>query len=61
MSTDRVAYAGDYLTANFNARSFGGRVEAGYRVPVAFWGKEIKQVVRDRVAPGRSLGHTDTP
>ncbi len=23
--------------------------------------KEIKQLVRDRVAPGRSLGHTDTP
>jgi outer membrane autotransporter protein len=38
MSTDRYAFAGDYLTANFNARSFGGRVEAGYRVPVALWG-----------------------
>ena len=23
--------------------------------------KELKQLVRDRVAPGRSLGHTDTP
>jgi selenoprotein W-related protein len=23
--------------------------------------KEIKQLVRDRVAPGRSLGHADTP
>ena len=23
--------------------------------------KEIKQLVRDRVAPGRSLGHTDAP
>ncbi|MFZ1095893.1 MAG: SelT/SelW/SelH family protein [Xanthobacteraceae bacterium] len=23
--------------------------------------KEIKQLIRDRVAPGRSLGHTDTP
>ena len=23
--------------------------------------KEIKRLVRDRVAPGRSLGHTDTP
>ena len=22
---------------------------------------EIKQLIRDRVAPGRSLGHTDTP
>jgi selenoprotein W-related protein len=23
--------------------------------------KELKQLVRDRVAPGKSLGHTDTP
>src|SRR5262245_6580404 len=23
--------------------------------------KEIKQLVRDRVPPGRTLGHTDTP
>jgi selenoprotein W-related protein len=23
--------------------------------------KELKQLVRDRVAPGRSLGHTDNP
>jgi selenoprotein W-related protein len=23
--------------------------------------KEIKQLVRDRIAPGRSLGHSDTP
>jgi selenoprotein W-related protein len=23
--------------------------------------KEIKQLIRDRVAPGRSLGHTDVP
>jgi outer membrane autotransporter protein len=37
MSTDRYAFAGDYLTANFNAHSFGGRAEAGYRVPVALW------------------------
>jgi uncharacterized protein with beta-barrel porin domain len=38
MSTDRYAFAGDYLTANFNAHSFGGRIETGYRVPIAFWG-----------------------
>jgi uncharacterized protein with beta-barrel porin domain len=31
MSTDRFAFAGDHLTASFNAQSFGGRVEAGYR------------------------------
>ena len=31
MSTDRIAFAGDHLTADFNAYSFGGRIEAGYR------------------------------
>jgi outer membrane autotransporter protein len=36
MSTDRFAFAGDHLGANFNAQSFGGRAEAGYRVPTAF-------------------------
>ena len=37
MSTDRTAFASDHLTAKFNAESYGGRVEAGYRVasPVA--------------------------
>ena len=38
MSTDRIAFAGDHPTADFNAHSFGGRIEAGYRIPVAFWG-----------------------
>jgi outer membrane autotransporter protein len=38
MSTDRYAFAADYLTANFSAQSFGGRAETGYRVPVGFWG-----------------------
>jgi outer membrane autotransporter protein len=32
MSTDRVAALGDHLTASFNAQSFGGRVEGGYRL-----------------------------
>jgi outer membrane autotransporter protein len=31
MSTDRVAAFGDHLTADFNAQSFGGRIESGYR------------------------------
>jgi len=35
MSTDRLAFAGDRLQARFNAESFGGRAEAGYRVPNA--------------------------
>jgi outer membrane autotransporter protein len=31
MSTDRFAFAGDHLTASFDARSLGARVEGGYR------------------------------
>jgi outer membrane autotransporter protein len=31
MSTDRHAFAGDHLSADFNAQSYGGRIEAGYR------------------------------
>jgi outer membrane autotransporter protein len=32
MSTDRFAFGGDHLYASFNAESFGGRAEAGYRI-----------------------------
>jgi outer membrane autotransporter protein len=37
MSTDRFAAFGDHLSADFNAQSFAGRAEAGYRFgsPVA--------------------------
>jgi outer membrane autotransporter protein len=31
MSTDRIAFGNDHLTADFNAQSLGGRVEGGYR------------------------------
>ncbi|MGA7454669.1 MAG: autotransporter domain-containing protein [Rhodoplanes sp.] len=31
MTTDRFAYAGDHLTARFNAQSYGGRIEGGWR------------------------------
>ena len=31
MSTDRFAFAGDHLAADFNAQSYGGRIEVGYR------------------------------
>jgi autotransporter-associated beta strand protein len=31
MSTDRFAFAGDHLTASFNAQSYGGRIEGGWR------------------------------
>jgi outer membrane autotransporter protein len=35
MSTDRIAFANDHLTANFNAQSYGVRGEMGYRVATA--------------------------
>jgi outer membrane autotransporter protein len=38
MSTDRFAFAGDHLTASFNAQSFGGRVEGGYRFATIYGG-----------------------
>jgi outer membrane autotransporter protein len=36
MSTNRFAFAADHLTADFNAQSFGGRVESGYRLATPF-------------------------
>jgi autotransporter-associated beta strand protein/T5SS/PEP-CTERM-associated repeat protein len=38
MSTDRFAFAGDHLTASFNAQSYGGRVEGGYRFATFYGG-----------------------
>ncbi len=32
MTTDRFAFGGDHLTADFNAYDFGGRIEGGYRL-----------------------------
>ena len=37
MSTDRIA-VGDHLTADFNAQSYGGRLEGGYRFATPFAG-----------------------
>ncbi|HZC76921.1 MAG TPA: autotransporter domain-containing protein, partial [Ktedonobacterales bacterium] len=38
MSTDRTSAFGDHLGASFNAESFGGRVEGGYRFATAVGG-----------------------
>ena len=38
MSTDRFAFAGNHLTASFNAPSLGARVESGYRFATMFGG-----------------------
>jgi autotransporter-associated beta strand protein len=38
MSTDQFAFAGDHLSASFNAQSFGGRLEGGYRFATIYGG-----------------------
>jgi uncharacterized protein with beta-barrel porin domain len=38
MSTDRVAFASDHLSASFVAQSYGGRVESGYRFGTLYGG-----------------------
>ena len=38
MSTDRFAFAGDRLTADFNAQSYGGRLESGYHFETPYVG-----------------------
>jgi uncharacterized protein with beta-barrel porin domain len=38
MSTDRLTFASDHLTARFNAQSFGGRMEGGYRFTTIYGG-----------------------
>jgi len=38
MSADGFAFAGDHLTASFNAQSLGARLEGGYRLGTMFGG-----------------------
>ncbi|MCS3927947.1 autotransporter-associated beta strand protein [Bradyrhizobium elkanii] len=38
MSTDRFAFGGDHLTADFNAQSYGGRLEGGYHFETPYVG-----------------------
>jgi autotransporter-associated beta strand protein len=38
MSTDRISVAGDHLTADFDAQSYGGRLEGGYRIKTPYGG-----------------------
>jgi outer membrane autotransporter protein len=38
MSTDRFAFSGDHLTADFQAQSLGARVESGYRFATIYGG-----------------------
>ena len=38
MSTDRFAFASNHLNAEFNAQSYGGRLEGGYRFRTPYGG-----------------------
>ena len=49
MSTDRISFASDQLTAKFNAQSYGGRIEAGYRFRLA-------AACRDALCRGQCAG-----
>jgi outer membrane autotransporter protein len=58
MSTDRFAFAGDHLTASFNAQSFGGRVEGGYRFATYYGGLTPYAAIQSQTF--HTPGYTET-
>jgi outer membrane autotransporter protein len=58
MSTDRFAFAGNHLTADFNAQSYGGRVESGYRF--ATWYGGVTPYVAIQAQSFRTPGYSET-
>ena len=59
MSTDRFAFAGDHLTASFNAQSFGGRVESGYRFITYYGGLTPYVAIQSQTFHTPSYNETD--
>ena len=57
MSTDRFA-VGDHLTASFNAQSYGGRVESGYRF--ATWYGGVTPYAAIQAQSFRTPGYSET-
>ena len=57
MSTDRFA-VGDHLSANFNAQSYGGRVEGGFRF--ATWYGGITPFAAIQAQSFHTPGYTET-
>jgi outer membrane autotransporter protein len=57
MSTDRFA-VGDHLAANFNAQSYGGRVESGYRF--ATWYGGVTPYAAIQAQSFHTPGYTET-
>jgi outer membrane autotransporter protein len=54
MSTDRFSFTSDHLTAKFDAQSYGGRAEAGYRFAVPYFAAAPYAAVQPQafVTPG---------
>jgi outer membrane autotransporter protein len=59
MSTDRFA-VGDHLTANFNAQSYGGRLEGGYRFGTPYGGITPYAAIRGQSFHTPGYTETDT-
>jgi outer membrane autotransporter protein len=59
MSTDRFAFAGDHLSASFNAQSFGGRVESGYRFATVYGGITPYAAIQSQSFHTPSYSETD--
>ena len=57
MSTDRFA-VGDHLTASFNAQSYGGRIESGYRF--ATWYGGVTPYAAIQAQSFRTPGYSET-
>ena len=60
MSTDRFAFAGDHLTASFNAQSLGARVESGYRFGTSVGGVAPYAAIQAQSFRTPSYSETDT-
>ena len=60
MSTDRFAFAGDHLTGSFNAQSYGGRVESGYRFATIYGGVTPYAAIQAQSFHTPGYSETDT-
>jgi autotransporter-associated beta strand protein len=60
MSTDRFAFAGDHLTASFNAQSYGGRIESGYRFVTWYGGVTPYAAIQAQSFHTPGYSETDT-
>jgi outer membrane autotransporter protein len=60
MSTDRFAFAGDHLTASFDAQSIGGRIESGYRFATFYGGVAPYAAIQAQSFRTPSYAETDT-